>query len=209
MVIGTNNYGGLVTSQNGSVWATMVNSVNDWLIHNNNYFYRVKAVGGSDMELGYNNYNTTLNWVTGYESTNLYALHDFGDAHGCPTEREPVGINGLCQVSETVTWYQSQVWNISYNNSREAFPLIYNTRGTNAKQWYSLSAFSYVNHGAHMPIFGAVTEMQACLDRGGCVEIDNTPAMGYPQLQYWLNQDPDTAHDLMWSTDFRHHSDMQ
>jgi hypothetical protein len=204
VIIGTSNFGGYVSSQHGIEWANMINRVNTWLI-NQGYFYRVHVVGGSDMELGYNSYANTSNWVNGYESTNLYLLHDFGDAQGCPTTRTQY--DGICG-GQTYQWYQSQVWDISYNQSREAFPLKYNVLGTNAQQWYSLSAYSYIFHGQGMPILGAVTEYQACQDRSGCAGIDNTPGEGYSQLRYWLNQDPDTAYIPRWSTDFRHYIDI-
>lgn len=61
-----------------------------------------------------------------------------------------------------------------------------------------------------MPIYGSVTQHQACQDgRSGCAGTDNTPSQGFYQLKYWLDQDPDTAHDPRWSTDFRHYYDMQ
>jgi hypothetical protein len=179
----------------------MVNRVNTWLI-NHGYFYRVQAVGGSDMEIAWNSFEITSDWVDGYESANAYVLYDFGDAQGCPAERSE--FDGYCDYG----WYQSDVWNISHYLSREALPLIYNEIGTNAKQWYALSAYSFIFQDGPMPIYGSVTQHQACLDRGCPSGIDNEPAEGYNQLWYWLNQDPDTAHTPIWSTDFRHYSDM-
>jgi len=203
MVIGTNNFGDYyVDTQSGIEWANMVNRVNSWLV-NQRYFYRVQAVGGSDMEIKYNSFAITSDWVEGYESTNNYLLYDFGDAQGCPSERS--NYNGYCDNQ----WYQSDVWDISHNGSREAFSLIYNEWGTNAMQWYGLSAYSFIFHNELMPITGSVTQHQACLDgRSGCTGTDNEPHEGYNQLWHWLNQDPDTAHTPRWSTDFRHYIDI-
>jgi hypothetical protein len=132
VVVGTNNFGYYVNSTHGTEWAKMIDRINTWLQDpSRNYFYRVQAVGGSDMEISYNPYSTTSAWVNGYESQNSFPLYDFGDAEGCPAERS--NYDRICQ-GMNYDWYQSQVWDISYKSSREALPLIYTNSGINAKQ---------------------------------------------------------------------------
>jgi hypothetical protein len=162
------------------------------------------------MEIDYNDPATIEKWVDRFVNASPYALHDFGDAAGCPTVRVNPGYNGLCQGQVTQwTWTQYDVWYVSARGSSEALPLIYSVHGTAALEWYGLSAYSYVNQGFSMPIYGSVTQLQACLDgRSQCSGRDNPPGTGFTQLRSVLDSDPDTAHDPIWSTDFRHHSDM-
>ena len=187
----------------------MVNRLNDWLV-TVGFNDKMLIVGGSDMELGFNSYFNTRDWVNGYDSVNKYSLYNFGDAQGCPTWR--VSKDELCTSTasgDAYTWYMSYVRQIAFGTgSNYPLPLIYNTLGTNAKQWYSLSAFSFDFYNGRMQILGAVTQWQACKTRSGCGGMDNTPAQGWQQLYDELNKDPDTAQELPWSTDFVHNSDI-
>ena len=208
LVVGTNNYGRYVECYHGIEWAGMVNRLNDWLVEVgfNNKIY---ITGGNDMELGFNSFFNTRDWINGYNSINKYPLYDFGDAQSCPTERTYK--DKICTSTaygDNYTWYMSYVRQIAFGTeSNYPLPLIYNTLGTNAKQWYSLSSFSVDLYGGKMEILGAVTQWQACQTRA-CPGIDNEPAKGWQQLYDELNKDPDTAQSLLWSTDFVHNSDI-
>lgn len=123
----------------------------------------------------------------------LGCYYDWGDAGGCPPY-------GSCNNG----WTQGDVWYISWGASPSwPLPLIYNTVGANADQWYNLSLYSYLNHGGRMDIRGSGTEYQACQQRDYCSGIDNTPAQGWTQLWTALNNDSRTAQSLRWSTDVK------
>ena len=198
IAVGTSNFDGVVTYSHGAAWAQMVNNINSWII-NQGYNWQVGAAGASNMEIGFNTPTVTRSWVNGYDSANNYVLYNFGDAQGCPTYRT-YGANGYCDLN----WYQEDIWFISWGSPpARPLPLIYATGGANANQWYSLSAYSFDAHGSTMHIWGSVTQYQACLQRGGCSGIDNTPEQGYIQLDNALNSDPDTAQWVNWSTDMK------
>jgi hypothetical protein len=52
-----------------------------------------------------------------------------------------------------------------------------------------------------MDIQGALTERQACQQRGCVAGTDNTPEQGWKFLLDELNKDTRTAQPLRWSTD--------
>ena len=196
--IGTNNYNveSSVTYEHGQAWARMVNDVNNWFIAAG-YFSRVDAVGASDMELGWNSAAVTRRWVDGYDSSNQYALYNFGDAASCPAESYPY-------LTCASGWTQDDVWYISYGvGSAFPLPLIYADNGINAEQWYLLSVYAYTHHGKAFDIKGAFTEWQACQQAGGCGSLDNTPEEGWLFLWDHLNGDPRTKQILRWSTDIK------
>lgn len=199
IVVGTSNYWSGTNHVNyahGAAWAQMVNSVGAWL-QTQGYSSQSTAVGGSDMELSWNTVAATKDWVNGYDSADQYALYDFGDAAGCTSTSSG---NQNCNNG----WKSEDVWFISWG-APPAYPLpqIYNTLGTQAKQWYRLSRYSFDYHGGRMGIVGALTQWQACQQRGGCSGVDNTPATGWTQLWTQLNNDANTAQSLRWSTDMK------
>jgi hypothetical protein len=196
--IGTSNYGSKVYYMHGKAWAKMVNDVNSWLIAQG-FFNRVDAVGASDMELGWNSPTITRDWVDGYDSSNKYALFNYGDAAGCPTRAFP---NWTCSPP----WTQEDVWYVSFGvGPAYPLPLIYARDGGNAQQWALLSLYSYTHHGQRMDIKGAFTQWQACQQFPlGCGKgLDNTPEQGWQQLQTELNRDVRTRQGLIWSTDIK------
>jgi hypothetical protein len=196
--IGTSNYGSDVTFTTGRAWARLVNDVNTWY-KANNIFSRVDAVGASDIELSWNDPDTTLNWLDGYDSLNQYAFYNYGDAAGCPT---PHFYYWTCNNS----WTQEYVWYVSFGlGAAYPLPLIYSTDGGNAQQWAYLSLYAYEHHGVRMDFKGAFTQWQACQQYpNGCGEyLDNTPAQGWTQLFNELKRNSHTAQALPWSTDIK------
>lgn len=200
LAIGTSNYGGYVNSGHGTAWAQMVNLVNSWF-STYGYTSQVKARGAIDIELEWNSPSVTRTWVDGYTSAWQYPFYNFGDASGCPSPTYP---NWDCGTSQYPGWTSEDVWYVSWGAS-PAYPLpeIYRTDGLNAGQWYYLSLYSYTNHGGRMTLMGAVTQYQACQQRGGCTGTNNTPSQGWSQLWDALNADTRTAQSLRWSTDMK------
>jgi hypothetical protein len=56
-----------------------------------------------------------------------------------------------------------------------------------------MSVYSYVNEGIKMQFIGPMSQYQACLQRGGCNTINNTPQQAWNQLNSLLNGDPRTS----------------
>lgn len=195
--IGTSNYGGsiysLVTAGHGQAWARMVNQVNDWFLNSctRSCDGQVDAVGASDIELDWSPYETTLDWLVGYDSANNSPLYNFGAIPGCPYLASPTArCGGGYSLDEVwmVTYGMSPVWPV---------PEIYRTDGVNAQQWYLMSVYSYVNHGVKMQFIGPMSQYQACLQRGGCNMINNKPEDAWTQLYTLLNGDERTAGETL------------
>ncbi|WP_075062152.1 hypothetical protein [Ornatilinea apprima] len=198
--LGTSNYvypgeENQVTYGHGQAWAQLVNDTNQYFI-NTGLYGQVSFVGASDMELSWNSPSVTRGWVDGYDSRNQYPLYNFGAAEGCPTRLAPTYncANG---------WQLEDVWYISYGNGASyPVPEIYATTGINARQWAWVSVHGYLAHQMPMYFTGVMTQYEACLQRGGCSGIDNTPAMGWQQMYDELNLDSRIAQNtLRWSTD--------
>lgn len=190
--IGTSNYGGntnsLITYGHGQAWARMVNQVNDWFLNvcARGCDGQVDAVGASDIELDWAPYETTLDWLVGYDSANNAPLYNFGAIPGCPYLASPGASCGGGYSKE-------QVWMVTYGLSPVwPLPEIYRTDGVNAQQWYLMSVYSYTAHGIKMQFIGPMSQYQACLQRGGCNSINNTPQQAWTQLYALLNGDPRT-----------------
>ena len=199
VAVGTSNYGDpdLVSWwDHGRKWARMVNDINKYFI-NEGLFTWVDAVGASDMELAWNGPPVTRQWVEGYDYANKYPLYNFGAAEGCPTRLAP-------QWQCASPWTQEDVWYISFGSGASyPMPLIYATNGVNARQWAWLSVYAVENHGAQMQFKGSFTQYQACQQRGGCDQLDNTPEEGWQQLYDELNYDERTEQLLQWTTDIK------
>lgn len=198
--IGTSNYGGLnttcpecaVNAAHGKVWATMVNSVNAWIV-SKQYSGQVSAVGANDIELTWNTYAKTRDWLDGYDSANQYELINYGAVEGCPS---PSHLTWQCNNN----WTQENVWYAVWG-APAVYPLpeIYANDGINAEQWYWVSVYAYVNHGLAINFAGVLTQKQSCGSE--CTSLGNTPQQGWSQLQNLLNSDSRTVDPLHWSTD--------
>lgn len=203
--IGTNNYtyDGSATYQvnyaHGRAWALMVNAVNDWF-RMKGYTRQVSAVGANDIELSWNTYEATRDWLDGYDSVNQYDLINFGAIPGCPYFRSP----GAQCGGDGYIWTKEQVWYVIWG-SPPVYPLpeIYANNGVNAEQWYLMSVYSYQMHGMPLEFRGVMTQYWSCVDRydSTCPVLDNTPQEGWNQLSSLVNSDSRTAHQIRWSTD--------
>jgi hypothetical protein len=153
------------------------------------------------MELDWNTPANTRAWVDGYASAyqGTAWLYNYGDCGRCRSDGVILPVPGSGANSG---WTQEDVWYISWGAGPAwAIPEIYNTLGTNARQWQNIVLYSRVNHGSPMGIKGTLTQWQACQDRPPCAGTNNTPDQGWSQLWNALNADPRTAQDVPWSTD--------
>ena len=194
LVLATSNSGKNVTSNHGKAWAQMVNSVASWVIAQG-YVAQVDIAGGTNIELGFNAFAATSNWVNGYASvTPNRFLYDLGAAEGCPPF-------GSCNNG----WTQDNLWFVSWGAVPSLpLPEIYNS--ANAKQWQNLSLFGFQHHNQSVIILGALTEQGACTQYPNdptCNPTAFTPAQGWQTLFNTLNKDSRTAQTLPWSTDIQ------
>jgi hypothetical protein len=173
-----------------------VNQVNDWFKNTctRGCDGQVDAVGANDLELSWNDYTASMDWLNGYDSANLYLLYNFGAIPGCPYFASP----GAQCGGGGEYWSKEQVWMVTFGlNPVFPLPEIYRTDGVNAQQWYLMSVYSYTAHGAKMQFIGPMSQYQACLQRGGCATIDNKPEQAWQQLYDLLNGDPRTSGEAL------------
>lgn len=182
----------------GVAWAQIANSVNQWFV-NNNLIHQVSAAGASDIELGFNGPTWSRQWVDGYDSVNESILIFFGDAAGCPYD----GNTWSCGTPSYPEWSVEDVWYVSYG-APPSFPtpLIYLNSGVHAKQWATMSSYSFNQHGARIDFLGVFTQYQACQQRG-CTTTDNTPEEALAQMLTELGKDPHITQEIRWQTDIK------
>jgi hypothetical protein len=82
-------------------------------------------------------------------------------------------------------------------------PEIYTNSGSQARQWYRLSLYSYLRHGRAMVIAGVLSQLRACKQSttDPCTGMNNTPSAAWKQLAGLLNRDRRTAQAVRWATD--------
>ena len=196
LALGTSNYHGETTYAHGQAWALAVNLVGAW-ISAHNFLSQETVAGASDLELGWNSASATRAWTDGYTSKAQYFYYDYGDAAGCP--QVATTDNGSCNNG----WSQSDIVYIAWEEE-PALPLpeIHTTNGSQARQWYSLTLYSYFHPGqfSRMISQGSFTQYGAC-QTSSCDGTDNTPTQGWRQFWTALNADSRTAQDLTYSTD--------
>jgi len=204
--IGTNNYNNSnvysylsVTYAHGRAWAQMVNQFNDGFrnVCPDQCNGQVDAMGANDIELAWSSPAAAIDWLNGYDSANQYALINFGAAEGCPNA---CGGGGY-------TWTKDQVLRVTNLGPVYSLPEIYLNSGTNASQWYQLSAYSVQRYGYPFDFAGTLTTHGACLQEPGdtlCPLIDNTPQEGWWQLYKLINgSNTSTYDDLTYSSDIK------
>lgn len=204
--IGTNNYQDdadctfcAVNYAHGKAWGEMVNRVNAWIVEKG-YSSQTSAAGANDIELSWNTYTRTRDWLDGYNSVSSYQMLNYGAVEGCPTFAYP---GARCANG----WTKDQVWDVIWGSPTVwPVPEIYANNGVNAQQWYLMSVYSYDAHGLAIEFRGVMTQYQACLQYPGdptCAVLDNTPLEGWTQLQTLVDSNPKTRHRIIYSTDIR------
>jgi len=168
----------------------LVERVNAWLA-DRGLSRRVRAFGANDIEPGWRGPAATRRWIRGYATRTRVPYFDFGGAAGCPPYRRCLG-----------DWTVEDVWYAAWG-SRLAIPLpeMYAESGINARQWYRLSLYSYLEHGERMHIAGVMSQAGACAGHRDCAGLRNRPDDAFAQLYRALNSDRRTAQPLRWVTD--------
>ncbi len=182
----------------GAAWAQIPNSANQWF-RDNGLSQQVSAVGASDIELGFNGPTWSRAWVDGFDSTNETIMIFFGDAAGCPYD----GNTWSCGTPTYPEWSVEDVWYVSFGASPSfPTPLIYLNSGVHAKQWATMSAYSFYQHGSRIDFLGVFTQYQACQQRG-CTTTDNTPEEAMAQMMTELGKDENITQAIRWQTDIK------
>lgn len=204
MAIGTNNYNyqippsNDVTFNHGAAWATMVNDVDAYLASNSGYSSRVIAAGALNSEVDFNTPAATFDWIDGYESVNQRPLYTISDSSGCP-QSVNTGISGTCNNG----WTQEALYNLTKLPSF-ALPQQYATDGASARQWQQIARYASLAKGVDLDFKGALTQKQACDQKGTCVaNRRNTPSQGWLLFRDELNTDALTYQNVFWSSDMK------
>ncbi|MBA2515836.1 MAG: hypothetical protein H0V22_00695 [Solirubrobacterales bacterium] len=177
----------------GQAWASGVKLVDDY-IYGHGYSGFMRAYGAGDLELEYNDAAHTRGFVDGFNSPTFEPLKVLGDSTGCPSTLSTANCGG-----GGFSWTQTDVHYINYGAApSSSIPQNYNTSGTTAKQRYVLAK----NKGTKYQ--GTVTQYAACLQRGGCSGVNNTPQQGFRLLDDQLNSDAATATTLYYATDLKY-----
>ncbi len=222
--IGTNNYDAFdqtnTTQDNlrgvaidfGRNWAGMINRLNAWGVATG-YSGQILFTGAIDIEWGQDSdgvfrWNTpyvTRGWTDAFDENdnNGSAIYfNYGACVGCPT-----GPTLSWQYNSALPWTQADVWWVSWGvQPALAIPEIYSNNGVLARQWAAVSKYGSLYLGSRIVFTGAMTQMQACQQRGGteCNTLDNTPAEGWGQLFDAVNAETFTAQPfLQYSTDIK------
>jgi len=197
---GVNNSGGSAVNFNhGSAWATMTKTINSW-VTSHGYNTQAKIRAAADIEPGFGSYSQAKLWVDGYtanwDSANLLYLWNVGAAAGCPLPGPYIASTG-CNNN----WSVDNLYYVSYGTTPVyPFPEIYNTLGANATQWNLISQYSKTYKGWYLYFSGSLTQSQACLQKGGCDGMNNSPSTGWTQL---INAISGYQSTLRWSTDMK------
>ena len=200
----------------GTAWGQAVNSVQAQIV--SPYSNQVDAVGGSDIEMSFNDPYTTAQWFNYFMAANTCVPGSNSSVDGCFYNfgTLTISISGTtCATSETSPWRACDVWYVSWgaqkNGKRFARPLPeiyvrYNPSypqypwGQNATAWKDLSLFSANQMSAGKMYFvGTLTQRARCGE--GCGSGNNYPWEGYNLLYSALNSNPTTSMSLRWSTD--------
>lgn len=194
--VGTNNSGSYVTAVHGKAWASMMTALQTWL-DASGVTQKVFLRAASDIELGYSTPEKASSWIDAYNASNSFNfLYNYGDAQGCP-QSGATDVSQKC--SGKVGWTQDKVI-----RSGLLLPEIYATSGGNAKQWQQLVLYYKLRYNSMRTVFGAMSQKQACQQRGGCQGTDNSPTQAWMQMRDRLASDPRTySIDPFFSTDIK------
>ncbi len=183
--------------------------------------YQVDIVTASDIELAWNDPDSTKDWVTAvrdyfwnpYEEAKINTLYVIGDANGC-SEQAYTGDSSwdTCGSEEFPQWTAEDIWYINKGALiSEAFPMIYTNHvpndpkssdWTSAAQWKRLAEYSHAEHVVTLFFAGELTQFGAGCDPSND-PLCATPENGYQRLYSTLNSDIVTSQELQWSSDIR------
>lgn len=221
LVLGVNNFSNYSTAH-AQAWATARAYARAIVTSP-----QVQFVAGMDAEVEWgsdpNHAANTIAWLNAYMNGSNNCLpsagggacfYNFGDAN--------CGLGSVNQSCGFNDWDKDDIWYLSAGAKRgtdalpfaAAVPLIYNTVGTNARQWQSVSLYGATTSGKRVVYFvGPMSGRGACdqtdpLPRspgGSCDGTDNDSNTAYDQLYRALMLDTRTAQLIYWRTDIRYH----
>ncbi|HAL16417.1 MAG TPA: hypothetical protein DCP32_06590 [Anaerolineaceae bacterium] len=198
----------------GRNWAGMVKNLNQWGLQYG-YASQILFTGAIDIEWAGKDPDDGLyywqspyvvdGWVEAFDGNddNGGAIYfNYGACVGCPVVPDLDW-----QYHNDLPWSQYGIWKVSWG-AQPAFavPEIYRNDSYLARQWAAVSKYGSLYLGSRIVFTGAMTQMQACQQRGGteCNTLDNTPAEGWGQLVDAINAETFTAQPfLQYSTDIK------
>lgn len=197
----------------GRNWANMINRLNGWGA-TTGYNLQVLFTGAIDIEWAgpdpadglyyWHSPYVVRGWVDAFDASDnkKSIFFNFGACVGCPTSPSL-----SWRYNNALPWSQEDVWYVSWG-SQPAFavPEIYRNDEYLARQWAAVSKAGALYFGSRIIFTGAMTQMQACQQRGGteCLTLDNTPAEGWGQLVDAVNAETFTAQPFpQYSTDIK------
>jgi hypothetical protein len=212
IAISTSNYGEysyMISNQHGREWAKMSNRLNSYLCSTGTPYmcYYIAASGASNMEVQWNGPWDTQNWVNGFLVENQWQvpLIAINNATGCRNWYVGAGDYYNCYAN----WAMINVWEVSWRGGViRPLPMIYDTGGFMADDWYKVSLYAYYKDSSYEPadIEGVMTQDAACQANPtdpGCIGGWTTPEQGYNDLYGALGSDSRTAQGIRWLTDMQ------
>lgn len=199
LAIGTSNFDLTpdLAPGHAQAWAAMVHDVADYITYKH-YDKQISVAAASNIELQWSTPEAARSWVDNYTEVALHRLYIVGDCSGCPYANHPDRLPDN-------NWTQEDIWHISWGAVRSyPIPEIYNPDGTSASQWQFIARWG-VDNKQHLMLFsGAITQLQACIDRGdACDGMNNPPEQAWKQFWDALNRDRATAQNPDFLTDIR------
>jgi hypothetical protein len=181
--IGTNNSAWSVTYGGGQEWSAVVNAIRSY-VSTSGISTQVAIRGANDIEVSWDSFANTQQWVRGFEAAYGLDYVDFGAAEGCP---EYSSNNGGCNNG----WNQYDVWWVAWGTVPAfVIPEIY-VYG-NVLQWYQISRYGSAYRGYRIYFEGPMDEHDLAPS-----EYDSPGA--WNDLWNQLNSDSLTVSNLIYS----------
>lgn len=183
--IGTNNSYYDVSYTGGQAWVNLVAAIQAD-IQAQGWASQVVMLGASDIEPGWGDAASAINWANGFASVSGYLYLDYGSADGCPQYSRG---NGACDNG----WNQYDVWYVCWG-APPALPTPEIYYYAQSRQWAMISLY-----GAQLGGTNNMVLMQGPWDE---YDIDNTTL---DQTQAWdalwtdLNNNSSTAQSMPYA----------
>jgi hypothetical protein len=149
----------------------------------------------------------TFDWIDGYESVNTQPLYTIVESSGCP-QTGTGSTNQNCNHLKraylgSYQWTQDDLYRVAWQGTSFPIPQQYATDGASARQWQQIARYATLARSANIDFKGALTQKQAC-DQRGCVATSrNLPSQGWLLFRDALNIDSLTYQNVLWSSDMK------
>jgi hypothetical protein len=195
--IASSNTNGLADPTNADWMAEVIAAMNSWI--SGSGLGGVEYVeGGMDIEMEYAAYSKVVAYekivLAGYcndvgQCSGPIPVNDFGEAN---CSESSYNANSACG---SYGWTQGEVLDVSYGEAYASpLPLIFNSVGANATQWYWISKGSIQTGYGPLYFDAEMTQHTACsqVGVGNCSGTDNLPGTGWTQLYNAIYNDVNT-----------------